>query len=785
VTFRAAIPAVVLLALSGRAAPVSAADAADLAEVERIEREIGLMRARLGAVRDFAERGEMSSLERARRRFSEAETQFLLENYEGCAAMLRDVVEAGPFQQDPLFATALYYLGESLYQRQSWLEARRYLREAAGRQPPGRQLQDTIVRLIDLADRTGDAQGIDQYFEAAQRGGTLRPEVAYLYAKWTSRRRDLPADTRAARAGIEFGRLKSGEAYYPQALFFRGALAVQRGRLDEAAGFFTQLLELPEPARNDDKGRKLRDLANLALARVYYEQGKFPEAVDRYHLVSTDSNDFNDAMFETAATYVRMGNFEQALRTSDILLRIGKDSPVAPEARILQGNLLLRMAKNDTSAYAKASEAFNEVVNTYGPVRDQIRSVLERPDPVEYFDTKLREGGESMDIEQMLPRDARPWVSTNREVAGARSMAGELKSSRVKLSESRELVEKLDLALAAANINLFPALQDGNAMSVTVSNQLATLESQLVSLELKLLGAELPSDLRDRLLIAEQRRRDLATKILQLPTNEEEYQERRARMVARVAELERTASEMTRELDFMRTLLNGLSYTLTRARDVLDLQPGEEKETLERIQQDLRLLEQIDERRRSVAAELESQRATVAAQATGGELEDALRTAYKKQLAETQDLVNQAVARVGTADAQVLKRIGNDRLEIESLQTQLAAVRDALRQKAVARLAEYRTKVAAERVNIEEYQREVAKKDGATRQLLGRIANDSFSRVARQFYELVLKGDVGLIDVAWARKRERSDRITQLARDKEAELQELESRFREVRADAD
>lgn len=776
---RAATAAVLLLAVAGSAAPASAAAVAEVAEVERIEREIGLLRTRLAQVRDFAERGEISSLERARRRFSEAETQFLLENYEGCAAMLRDVVETVPFQEDPQFVFALYYLGESLYQRQSWLEARRYFREAAARQKPGRQQQDTIVRLIDLANRTGDAQGIDQYFEAAQRAGSLRPEVAYLYSKWTASRKDLPVETRAARAEIEFARIQPNQPFYPQALYFRGALAVQRKRLDEAAGFFSQLLELPAPEQADVKGRKLKDLANLGLGRVFYEQGKLTEAVDRYQEVTSDSEDFNEAMFETAATYVKMGNYEQALRTSDVLLQIGKDSPVAPEARILQGNLLLRLAQ-----YEKASEAFSNVINTYAPVRDQIRTILERPDPVGYFDTLLRQGGESMDIEQILPRDARAWVSTNREVAEARAIAGELQSGRVGIADSKALVEKLEVALATGNINLFPALQDGNAMSVTVSNQLATLESQLVTLELQLLG-ELPADLRDRLLIAEERRQKLALMILQLPTTEEEYQARRARMVARVTELERLTGQMRVDIDFMRTVLNGLTYSLTKARDVLDLEPGEETETLGRIEQDLRVVEQLEALRLSLESELESQRASVAAQAAGGELEERLRTDYKRQLLETQTLVNQALARIGTAEQQLLKRIGKDRLEIETLQTQLAAVRDTLREKAVARLEEYRTKVTQERENIEGYQREVAKKDGATRQLLGRIANDSFGRVARQFYELVLKGDVGLIDVAWARKRDRTDRITQLARDKQAELQELESRFREVRSDAD
>jgi len=49
----------------------------------------------------------------------------------------------------------------------------------------------------------------------------------------------------------------------------------------------------------------------------------------------------------------------------------------------------------------------------------------------------------------------------------------------------------------------------------------------------------------------------------------------------------------------------------------------------------------------------------------------------------------------------------------------------------------------------------------------------------------VLKADVGMIDVAWTRKKDRSDRISQLGRDKDGEIQRLQDRFREVLTDAD
>ena len=71
------------------------------------------------------------------------------------------------------------------------------------------------------------------------------------------------------------------------------------------------------------------------------------------------------------------------------------------------------------------------------------------------------------------------------------------------------------------------------------------------------------------------------------------------------------------------------------------------------------------------------------------------------------------------------------------------------------------------------------------REVVGRIAFRSFSAVRAQFYRLVLKADVGVIDVAWSRKRERLDKIQQLSQQKANELQQLDRDFKTLLREAD
>jgi hypothetical protein len=94
-----------------------------------------------------------------------------------------------------------------------------------------------------------------------------------------------------------------------------------------------------------------------------------------------------------------------------------------------------------------------------------------------------------------------------------------------------------------------------------------------------------------------------------------------------------------------------------------------------------------------------------------------------------------------------------------------------------------REKVLVEQQLLQGYGEEVAAVVGDARNLVGRIAFESFQKVRQQFYELVLKADVGLVDVAFTRKQDKTTEIQKLSSQKDQELQELEEEFKEVLED--
>jgi hypothetical protein len=86
--------------------------------------------------------------------------------------------------------------------------------------------------------------------------------------------------------------------------------------------------------------------------------------------------------------------------------------------------------------------------------------------------------------------------------------------------------------------------------------------------------------------------------------------------------------------------------------------------------------------------------------------------------------------------------------------------------------------IAEERAGLLAQGDKLATLDGEARDIIGRIAFRSFSAVRAQFYKLVLKADVGIVDVAWSRKRERVEKIQQLSQQKASELEAMDRDYR-------
>jgi len=274
-----------------------------------------------------------------------------------------------------------------------------------------------------------------------------------------------------------------------------------------------------------------------------------------------------------------------------------------------------------------------------------------------------------------------------------------------------------------------------------------------------------------------QARRQLQPRLDQLPRTGLDVETRARRMRTRVDLAEKAAFQLAVQVDGAEAAVAGTESWITRNRLELGADSARRGELGAELREHRGFVAGYGEAIRALRQELASSRDAVGgmAQALG---DAGLRHEYLALVVSERALVRQASAALARGDAEELERgaalgdrLGRLDVAAERLKDRFAAVG---RRNAVA----LGGLIASERTGLLRQQDELAQADGEAREVVGRIAVASFRAVSAQFYRLVLKADVGIVDVAWSRKRERVERIQQISRQKTSELEALDRDFR-------
>jgi tetratricopeptide (TPR) repeat protein len=726
---------------------------------------------------EYSQRVEPTQDQALNRRFSEGEVQYLLGDHPGASVLFYDLIEDPKFKSNPRYHDALFYLAEALYQQKNYLGARLYLKQLLALDSNHHRV--AVARFMETAGYLNDFAGIDDYVARARdASGNLPPEIAYVYGKWFFRRTDLPRDERLKRATQVFTPLANDSAgpLRLQAQYFLGVADVQSGDNPSAVEKFRRITQ--ERAR-DERDSKVKELANLSLGRVLFELGQYDDAIDRYQEIPRESEYFVDSLFEIAWAQVKKGQFERAKGAADILLLVSPESTLAPEAQILQAHLLLKLQR-----YAEATETYDSVVSTYRPVRDELDSLLTvNKDPVAYFDNLLaRNEKTTLDVNSLLPPVAVKWATTQREVTRAVHMVSDLEAGRRGIAESEEIARRVLKALDERGLETFPSLQEGYTRADTIDSALARTEESLVRIEGQLIEDHLTPAQRLDLDQYRSQQASLQKRVSSLPTTQGELEERKKRIHGRIDEVDREAFKLEFEIQSMLASITAIDKWLEDTRASRKTTPPDEKEFKQTVHAESETLVRLQKQLEHVRAELVDQRSSAEASIAG---EEAIRGEFLANLKNQHDLLSPAESNVPPDAARLVQQAHQIRLLSLGMRERVLAAKSALREQVTRRGRLIQNKVTAVQALLSNYSTEVSSVSGDARNLVGRIAFDSFKRVRQQFYDLVLKADVGLVDVAFTRKQDETNQIQKLSLQKDQDLRALDNEFKEVLKEVD
>lgn len=736
------------------------ADSADLNQLSREVAELEQL-ARSLAIRYKAEATNSDQL--AEHRLVDAQVLYNLRDYGRAAILLFDYISK--YKNTRGHTEALFFLADSLYQKRDHLSSRRYFEKVAD-SGQGQFYQGSLQRLIELSLLTGDSTEVPRYLKALANipKESLKSSVSYVKGKYYY----FQGDTPAAKAA--FAEIGAGKEYYMQARYFTGAIAVRDKDFAASAKTFEELLNV-QPKTADE--RHLRELTHLALGRLLYQKGKISEAIEQYQKISRRSKEFATALYEISWAYIKANEYQRAHRALDLLILAKPKSPLLPRVRVLQGNLLIRL-----KAWGKATNLFTKTREEFIPVHKRMAQVLkEQRDPGRFFDLLLTRNLDELSINVQVPEVAVSWVKENPEVKRAIDLVTDLRDIEKSLKEITDLLKRLDRAInSPAKIKIFPEFASAKARTLEVENRLTIARDTIIGKESALVAQIASADERERLADLQRQRRYMDQAMRNLPTLASNYQQREKKTTGYLGNLSKTLSELGIMIDAQQAQLvatekyfRDTNKNRTRARSF----SGDAA----KITTELKAL-------RSDLVEAQTLMATAkdsVGMGGGEEIEERRLKERHKALITQQHLVLTGLRTrlQGSALASFDKLVALH-TRCDGIDTSLLGFGAKLEAGIERRLANVRLALEEERAQLGKYFIVALQYRKQSDTVAGGITHDGFQRVARRFYEIVVRADVGIIDVGWALKDAKSKEVSRLVREQKRELKLVDDEFREV-----
>jgi tetratricopeptide (TPR) repeat protein len=745
--------------------------------IDEAEREYRALEQRLEQAEKDGASTEVAPLTLATRRLAVAEEQYALGDWLHASILLSGVVDEPAARQADFYPHAVFLLADSLRNQGSVKAAADLFNELLA-MPTAPDRAAAAAGALDCAIKLGRYAEFDALAREALRAatGAPSPEVLYLAAKGAFFRRDVKDEERIKLALEAFSRVPP--PYNLAARYFEGVLELQAKRADAAFERFHECSGLPTV---NPQQAEIREYCTLACGRILADQGRYAEALERYRQLPVESRHFDEAEYESAWALVKAGKLDQALRVAEVIADLAPDSGAAPQATILQGHLHLRLGR-----YSKALEAYNRVINTYAPVRDEIDAVLTmHEDPARYFEELVSHKGKAFDVAALLPPLALRWASRAGGVAGAISLASAIHDGRGAILEAEGIASRIEAALERGGaVDAFPALRRAWTASDAVETASVWLEAGLNDRVLDLFASTLPADRRVEVAQTRARRKPLEAPLATLPRSLEEADARQARLRERMAGVEREASRFDYMVAGCTSAIDATELWVERYRAQLGGDAESRAEFADELRRHRAVVAAYQAEVRDIRQAIGEARDKVSgvALATG---EGGVRERFLQALAEERKLLDAPRSGMGQDRLRELERGEELIYRLTKLRGRAQAVKGTAARVAETRAGALRARIGSERRELQAHAGTIDAVVQEAKSFVGELAFRSFRDVREQFYQLVLKADVGIVDVAWSRKRERLDKIQQLSQQKAAELQQLDRDFKTLLREVD
>ncbi|MBL4637460.1 MAG: tetratricopeptide repeat protein [Kofleriaceae bacterium] len=724
--------------------------------------------------------GKVETQDLASRRLIDAQVNFGVGNYDDAAVMLYDFVEKHPTHRS--WDEALYYLAESLFQKGDYVASRSYfIRLASERGNRSKFYQQALERLIELTLKLDDSKDVDKWLTALDGvpQQQLRDSVPYVRGKYAHFREQFDESLK------HFGMVPKTSEYYSQAQYFMGVNYVAKGELGLALDLFKKLVLVGGESK---EALRVAELSHMVLGRLYYERDQPSKAVDEYLRISRRSDLFDEALFEVTWVYVKNKEFDKALRALELLALADPNSQRMPDVRILEGNLRIRKAQriaidgkgNSKEEYDRAIEVFDETRNNFRESHEELKEIIaEHGDASTFLQQITGRSSDTFDVTSTIPEVAAAWLREQPEVARVVDIETNLGQIEAEIAEAEATIVRLEAAIdTPSRVNIFPSLAQKRIRSTEILDETVKLRVDLATQARNLADKYASGTQSGQLDNLRAQVFQIQKEISALPDGDSSEGEKITKARNRYTKLSERAAEVSTIIDVTEAQLVALE------KYVIDQGSALKVDEIETFNNDLKTLRAVVDELRGELKSIRSDTVLAKDRAGTGDEAASKRNALRADLQRALDAEHGAMMSTSSAmsssDRGKMQQIGRLTTQAKNAASKLSRVKGTIDSIVDEALGEVRDALSEEKAHLGAYRREFLNYERESHEIGGEILVLSFQNVSAKFYDILVRSDVGIVDVAWSLKEAAETSLKRLTLDQARERRTLDSDFADV-----
>ena len=761
---RFAAAGTLLLALAiGSHASAQSLDAAAKASGELGVR-VQLLRSQYVTVAEFRSQNDAVT------KIADAQLRYRISDWDSASILLAQVVDEPRYATSAGLPDAKYMLADSLFHLRNFDLAKKHFRDLVATKDANYALK-SARRLLEMAYIDGNYSDLDAMFSefANNDMGNFGPDIAYMRGKAQYGQGNYEA------ALASFAGVRGGGIVEVRAAYFAGVTRARLGQLEESRQAFEAII-LQLAKKKGEAEREILNLARLGRARIYYEQKQFGVAIEAYGEVDPNSPQYKASLFEQAWCFEREGRSRDAVLALQRLQIYATNDPelryYLPEAGLLIGDFQLR-----ESRYQEATASFARVIRSERPDVAGVDQILSsQSDPAAFLKLLVSE----VDGHLELPAFAQPFFVQDKQLKHALDISNDLAQASANVADSELALAELDTGInSRSRVNIFPEMRDGWARGIELEMDALQLLIGSINAERTALLDKLPAEAAAELDKLRADRAALETSYRAQPRSFAEMTQRQEVSVKQIRALSVDIFAIKQDLEATLRETKELRETIAENQRLGKISPGladRQRASLAESGGDLeRRLDTVATLQRDIAAR--SVEVGVADDVSASER--ALRLRFRDSLrreaqilAKYRDLAPASSGLFAQADAV--------RANVDSSQTALDAYFTDIERAVDTKIADLRVVLSEEQARMLGIRTtlDTLRADGA--RLTGTVAQASFGRVRDRLNGIMMRANIGVLDVAWQQKEELTKEIGELVRRRQDALSIIDADFEEI-----